>query len=124
MHVHHSVAVFLPLLAVIGTAVVAPAQRLPGEPKPAAKPAIALTPDPYFRSTGAKTTSHMPRVIIRNIRQDRAGRIWFATFGGPIRYDGKTFTNFSEEVGLAKRRVFSLQEDRSGGQRLDGASRS
>ena len=69
----------------------------------------------------------MPRVIIRNIREDRAGNIWFATFGGPIRYDGKDFTNFSEEVGLAKTRVFSLLEDRSGalwfGSITGGASR-
>src|SRR6478735_5182961 len=83
--------------------------------------------DPYFTPTGAKSTSSMPRVIIRNMREDRAGNIWFATFGGPIRYDGKVFTNFSEEVGLAKTRVFSLLEARSGalwfGSITGGASR-
>ena len=60
--------------------------------------------DPYFTPTAAKSTSYMPRVIIRNMREDRAGNIWFATFGGAIRYDGKEFANFSEEVGLAKTR--------------------
>jgi len=83
--------------------------------------------DPYFTPTAAKVTSTMPRVIIRNIREDRAGNIWFATFGGPIRYDGKNFTNFSEEVGLAETRVFSLLEDRAGamwfGSITGGASR-
>jgi ligand-binding sensor domain-containing protein len=83
--------------------------------------------DPYFTPTGAKSTSSMPRVIIRNMRQDRAGNIWFATFGGPIRYDGKVFTNFGEEVGLAKTRIFSLAESRSGalwfGSITGGASR-
>src|SRR5688572_23902917 len=44
--------------------------------------------DPHFTPTAAKATSYMPRVIIRNIREDRAGNVWFATFGGPIRYDG------------------------------------
>jgi ligand-binding sensor domain-containing protein len=87
-----------------------------------------LNRDPYFTPTEAKSTSYMPRVIIRNIREDRAGSIWFATFGGPIRYDGRDFTNFSEEVGLANTRVFSLQEDRSGalwfGSITGGASRS
>lgn len=73
-----------------------------------------VNPDPFFTPTGTNTTSTMPRVIIRNMREDRAGNIWFATFGGPIRYDGKVFTNFSEEVGLANRRIFSLLEDRSG----------
>ena len=62
--------------------------------------------DPYFTPIAAKTTSSMPRVIIRNIREDRAGNIWFATFGGPIRFNGKDFTNFSEEVGLAKTAFF------------------
>src|SRR5262249_24086213 len=68
----------------------------------------------YFTPTAAKSTSTMPRVIIRNIREDRAGNIWFATLGGPIRYDGKVCTNFSDEVGLAKTRGFSLLQDRSG----------
>src|SRR5215204_1847283 len=70
--------------------------------------------DHYFTPTAGKSTPHMPLVIIRNIREDRAGNVWFATFGGPIRYDGRDFTNFSEEVGLANTRVFSLLEDRSG----------
>src|SRR5262245_27067308 len=83
--------------------------------------------DPHFTPTAAKATSYMPRVIIRNMREDRAGNIWFATFGGPIRYDGKEFANFSEEVGLAKTRIFSLLEARSGalwfGSITGGASR-
>ena len=70
--------------------------------------------DPYFTPTAARSTSTMPRVIIRDMLEDRAGNVWFATFGGPIRYDGKVFTNFSEEVGLAQTRIASLLEDRSG----------
>ena len=66
-----------------------------------------LAPDPYFSPIADKSTPLMPRVILRNIREDRDGNIWFASFGGPIRYDGKAFTNFSEEAGLAKRRIFS-----------------
>jgi ligand-binding sensor domain-containing protein len=83
--------------------------------------------DPHFTPIAAKSTSYMPRVIIRNMREDRAGNIWFATFGGAIRYDGKEFANFSEEVGLAKTRIFSLLEARSGamwfGSITGGASR-
>ncbi len=79
-------------------------------------PAFAQVPDtdPYYQPIEAKTTETMPRVIIRNMVEDRAGHIWFATFGGPIRYDGKDFTNFEEEAGLAKMRIFSLMEDRAG----------
>jgi len=94
---------------------------------PQARTSESTKRDPYFTPTEAKTTSSMPRVIIRNMREDRAGNIWFATFGGPIRYDGKDFTNFAEEVGLANTRIFSLLEDRSGalwfGSITGGASR-
>ena len=97
------------------------------EPSAPATTAQESKRDPWFIPTAAKVTSYMPRVIIRNIREDRAGNIWFATFGGPIRYDGKDFTNFADEVGLANTRVFSLMEDRSGalwfGSVTGGASR-
>ncbi|MGE3172374.1 MAG: two-component regulator propeller domain-containing protein [Planctomycetota bacterium] len=83
--------------------------------------------DPYFMPPPETTTAYMPRVIIRNIRQDRAGNVWFATFGGPIRYDGKEFTNFGEQTGLSRTRVFSLTEDHEGamwfGSITGGASR-
>ena len=61
-----------------------------------------LAPDPYFSPIADKSTPLMPRVILRNIREDRDGNIWFASFGGPIRYDGKAFTNFAEEAGIAR----------------------
>lgn len=83
--------------------------------------------DPYFTPTPAKSTPYMPRVIIRNIQQDRVGNVWFATYAGPIRYDGNSFTNYAEETGLANTRVFSLLETRSGdlwfGSITGGASR-
>ena len=72
-----------------------------------------LAPDPYFSPIADKSTPLMPRVILRNIREDRDGNIWFASFGGPIRYDGKAFTNFAEEAGIAERRIFSLIVDKS-----------
>lgn len=94
---------------------------------PAATPIDVARPDPYFMPLREKSSPLMPRVIIRNIREDRAGNIWFATFGGPIRFDGTAFTSFGEEVGLANRRIFSLLEDRSGalwfGSITGGASR-
>lgn len=70
--------------------------------------------DRYYQPVGARTTATLPRVILRTIREDRAGNVWFATFGGPIRYDGKEFRNFGEEVGFPTTRVFSLLEEWSG----------
>ena len=90
-------------------------------------PTHGLRPDPYFTPIEGKDTLKMPRVIMRNMLEDRGGDIWFATFGGPIRYDGQVFTNFAEEVGLPQRRIFSLLEDRAGvlwfGSITGGASR-
>ncbi len=83
--------------------------------------------DPYYMPTAGKTSAIMPKVILRNMRQDRDGNIWFASYTGPIRYDGKVFTNFADEVGLANTRIFSLLETRSGvlwfGSITGGASR-
>jgi ligand-binding sensor domain-containing protein len=112
------------LLIAASLAISVPVGAQPVKTKAPEKPSQR---DPYFMPTAAKSSSTMPRVIIRNMREDRAGNIWFATFGGPIRYDGKVFTNFSDEVGLPNTRIFSLLEDRSGalwfGSITGGASR-
>lgn len=78
--------------------------------------ALAQLPDsdPYYQEIGARKTKTLPPVIIRNMIEDRAGHVWFATFGGPLRYDGEDFTNFEAEVGLAKMRTFAVLEDRAG----------
>ncbi len=57
-------------------------------------------------------TSHGPKVITRNIIQDRKGNIWMAAFDGIFKYDGKSFTNITSKVSSA--RFFSIAEDRSG----------
>jgi ligand-binding sensor domain-containing protein len=70
--------------------------------------------DPYFIVTNGKSFKTMPHVIIRNMIQDKSGDIWFATFAGVFRYDGKSFINFSDEIGIGGSRIFSVLEDRSG----------
>ena len=57
-------------------------------------------------------TSHGPNNITRNIKQDRHGNIWFASWEGIFRYDGKSFTNITAKVSSA--RFFSVLEDRKG----------
>jgi ligand-binding sensor domain-containing protein len=47
--------------------------------------------------------------------QDRAGNLWFGTTGdGVYRYDGKTFTPFTEKDGLSSNTVWSILEDKKG----------
>lgn len=57
-------------------------------------------------------TSQGPKIIIRNLIQDRKGNIWIAAFDGIFRYNGKSFTNITGKVSSA--RFFSVLEDRKG----------
>jgi len=67
--------------------------------------------DPGFvhaESTGA----FGPNTVTREIIQDAAGDVWFATFSGVVRYDGNVYTNVTNEAPLAPTRAFSLLRDR------------
>jgi len=57
-------------------------------------------------------TSDSPNGIVRNIEQDRNGRIWIASWEGVFLTDGKSFTNFTNQVSSA--RFFSVLEDSKG----------
>ncbi len=70
--------------------------------------------DPYFVESSAITSDTGPRVITRNVLQDRSGDYWLATWNGIVRYDGRMFTNVTNQQGLRRYRVFSLLEDREG----------
>jgi len=46
---------------------------------------------------------------------DRIGNLWFGTAGGGVsRYDGKSFTNFTTDQGLADNYIYCITEDKSG----------
>ncbi|MEO1262649.1 MAG: two-component regulator propeller domain-containing protein [Bacteroidota bacterium] len=70
--------------------------------------------DPYFNGTQTITSDHGPNTITRNILQDQKGNIWLATWDGIVRYDGNSFTNFTNKDRLKRFRVFSILEDRTG----------
>lgn len=71
-----------------------------------------LPTDSIKYDSDAGITSLGPITITRGIEQDRSGDIWFATFQGVFRYDGKSFVNIISEVSSA--RFFSVLEDRKG----------
>lgn len=53
--------------------------------------------------------------IVRSILEDKHGNLWFATSGGGVsKYNGETFTHFSEEEGLSNKYVTSMLEDKHG----------
>ena len=51
-------------------------------------------------------------IVVRDIKQDRNGNIWFAANDGVYRYDGKSLTNITGK--LISVPVFSILEDRKG----------
>ncbi|MEO7175083.1 MAG: two-component regulator propeller domain-containing protein [Saprospiraceae bacterium] len=70
--------------------------------------------DPYFIQLLQIHDKYVPKVITRNILQDRNGDIWLATFEGLIRYSNGIFTNITVEKHLRKFRFFSIFEDSKG----------
>ena len=68
--------------------------------------------DPYFIENTEIISAYGPRVITRNILQDKNDAFWLATWNGLIRYDGTSFTNFTNKFGLRPYRIFSLLEDK------------
>src|SRR5688572_2695922 len=74
------------------------------------KPDVA---ENYTKSlTKDAVTSYGPSSVVRTIKQDRKGNIWITSWEGVFRYDGKSFTNITNNVSSA--RFFSLLEDRNG----------
>jgi len=53
-------------------------------------------------------------VAVRGIVEDAQGNVWFGTEGGVTRYDGHSFTNYTEADGLASNDVWSIAIDRDG----------
>ena len=70
--------------------------------------------DPYFVETKYTTSPYGPNSITRNILQAKNGDIWLATWEGIIRYNGKSFTNFTNKENLRRHHVFCLLEDSRG----------
>lgn len=85
------------------------------EDAPVVKKEIPDDFDPYFTESTGVTKLTGPTSITRNIIEDRNGIIWLATWEGIIRYDGLTFTNYTNKDSLRRYHMFSALEDRDGG---------
>lgn len=53
-----------------------------------------------------------PSGVVRMIKQDNKGNIWFTSWQGIYKYDGKRFTNITK--GQTSARFFSILQDRKG----------
>jgi ligand-binding sensor domain-containing protein/signal transduction histidine kinase len=52
---------------------------------------------------------------VYSLLEDKSGNLWFGTNGGGVsKYDGESFTHFTEKEGLSNNSVWSILEDKSG----------
>jgi ligand-binding sensor domain-containing protein len=88
-----------------------------GEPRK-----YVVAPENFPVEVESKTTLYSPSGNIRSSLRDRAGNLWFGTWQGLFRYNGISFTVFTEKPkeGLvynslnALSRVYAITEDKSG----------
>ena len=57
---------------------------------------------PFVTTIDTSLVNNAPSSITRTIIQDKTGNIWFATFEGIFKYDGKLFTNISKEISQSR----------------------
>ena len=82
---------------------------------PPVQSARPLTSTAAGQSKLVKTQGSGEHDNVHVMLQDRAGDLWFATTGeGVYRYDGKSFTQFTQKDGLSNNTVYSMLEDASG----------
>lgn len=53
-------------------------------------------------------------VSVREIVEDKAGNVWFATSSGLVKFDGEKFETYSTEVGLQNDEIWSICIDSKG----------
>jgi len=63
----------------------------------------------YSTATGA-----LPDNRVNALERDRAGNLWIGTWGGAVKYDGKSFTTFSTKDGLLVDMINVIRADSSG----------
>ncbi|HEX3475326.1 MAG TPA: ATP-binding protein [Kofleriaceae bacterium] len=92
-------AASLPIVALIATALAAPAAQ--------AEPALVMPPAPdddlplgQFRTRTFGAADGLRNLIVLGIAQDGDGMLWVATDDGVYRYDGQQFTHYSMQDGL------------------------
>ncbi len=91
-----------------------------GKTKPAGIPEVVIAKDAAAKDVNPanfsfyKTLQGLKHNTVRCMLQDKTGNLWFGTNGGVCRYDGKSFTNFTEKEGLSNNYVLSILEDKTG----------
>ena len=66
----------------------------------------------FFRNFGIE--QGLPNNHINKSLMDNAGNLWFGTYQGACKYDGKAFTNYDISNGMLENRVWSVLQDKDG----------
>ena len=83
------------------------------------KPVPALAPEMKDNAVAdiryLDISHNMSSSSLWTMLEDSKGHLWFGTLGGGVtRYDGTSFTHFTEKEGLSDNHVYSILEDRQG----------
>lgn len=73
-----------------------------------------IPPDPMFSLTTQVVSPYCPRNIVRDVAFDNNGVLWFTSWEGIMSYDGKEFTNHTQQSHLSHHRVYSVMKDSKG----------
>ena len=83
-------------------------------------PEVEIVKDAYIKDQNPQnfsTLSKLQGIKYSSVNcqlQDKSGNIWFCTYGGGVsRYDGKSFTHYTEKEGLSNNRVWSVLQDKN-----------
>ncbi len=84
-------------------------------PKPVSSLSLRMKDAAIYNIQYLDVDQGMSSSIIRSMKQDKRGNLWFGTNGsGVSKYDGKTLTHFTTKEGLSSDYVWSIVEDKSG----------
>ncbi|PKP44835.1 MAG: hypothetical protein CVT95_10545, partial [Bacteroidetes bacterium HGW-Bacteroidetes-12] len=74
-------------------------------------PEVVIAKDAYVKDQNPEGFSSFSKLqglkhdVIGCMLQDKSGNLWFGTSGGVSKYDGKSFTHFTEKEGLSNNTV-------------------
>jgi ligand-binding sensor domain-containing protein len=70
--------------------------------------------DPYYVQPTDTVSPYHPSTIVRFIQQDKKGNMWFGSWTGIVKYDGKVFTNYMLKESLIPFHTFCVREMKNG----------
>jgi ligand-binding sensor domain-containing protein/signal transduction histidine kinase len=83
-------------------------------------PEVVIAKEAYIKDQNPQNFSFFGKLqglknaYISCILEDKNGNLWFGTWGGVSKYDGKSFTLLTQKEGLGSNAVSSIVEDKSG----------